>query len=84
MLQINALLHGKVEKTIALNILTSFTVIHWFGGIDTMFRVNPAIAQKILLDIPNEVIPSLLSFLGCGCEVLTLWKIIGNRPDLLC
>jgi len=84
MFQIDALLNGKVENTIALNILNSFAVFHWFGGIDMMFSVGPACMQQILIKIPNEVIPSLLSFLGHGCKMLTLWKILHDRQDLLC
>uniref|UniRef100_A0A7S2GXF3 Uncharacterized protein n=1 Tax=Helicotheca tamesis TaxID=374047 RepID=A0A7S2GXF3_9STRA len=35
------------------------------------------------LDIDDNVMPTFLSFVGQQCRMLTLWKIIRNRQDLL-
>uniref|UniRef100_A0A7S4TA62 Uncharacterized protein n=1 Tax=Ditylum brightwellii TaxID=49249 RepID=A0A7S4TA62_9STRA len=65
----------------ATYILDYFIHLKWWGGTVIVFDINPSIIRT--LGVNDKVIPNLLFMVGSHCRILTLWKFLGDRQDLV-
>mmetsp|Transcript_25609 Transcript_25609/g.33943 ORF Transcript_25609/g.33943 Transcript_25609/m.33943 type:complete len:435 (+) Transcript_25609:77-1381(+) len=75
------LLWSKTDNRVAKRVMRDCIETKFWDGTKIVLDVYPATLQ--VMDLPVNVMPTVFSMVDHHCKLLTMWKIISDRQDLV-